>query len=384
MEFPRRTWLEIDLDAIVSNVEKLSKLSHCKTIIPVVKADAYSHGCVEVSLALESLNTVGYFGVGCLQEAISLRKCGIKKPILILGHTAEKYAHLLAEYSLTQTVSSLEYARALSSNITRNLDVHIKIDTGMGRLGIVASEDNLSEAVDEISKVCAVTNINAVGIYTHFADSESEDVAFCDTQQNLLNLIIKKLSENEIEFTYKHSCNSGGVLYHPEHSLNMVRLGFAMYGYSPKTLDLSFNLTPAKSVKSTISQIKTLKKGTTISYGRTLCLERDTIIAVINAGYADGIPRRISNVGNVLIKGRRAKILGAVCMDMMMVDITDFDDVGLDDIVTLLGQDRDEFIGICEWASLAEQSQYELLVLKSNRTPRVYIKNGEIYKIDEI
>ncbi len=386
MEYAHRAWLEIDIDIIVENLKKLSALAKNAAVMPVIKSDAYSHNAVEVALATQDLDLVKYFGVACFDEALALRKAGIEKPILIFGYTPVSLTKELAENNLTQTVHFVDYAKELSQALkvlNKTLDIHIKIDTGMSRIGLITDAHDLAPTLDEIEQILKEENLNATGMYTHFADSENTDTSYCDLQQSIFVNLIEALSQKGISLQYNHSCNSGGLLYHPEYALDMVRVGFAMYGRALRDDSSVFGLEIAKSFKALVAQVKTLKKGTTIGYSRTAKLEKDTKIAVLNVGYSDDYSRNLSNKAEVLIKGKRAKILGNVCMDTMMVDVSTIEDVCVGDIATLLGKDNDDCIDIIELAKHSKESPYALLATYSHRTPRVYKKMNTVYKVEK-
>ena len=343
----------------------------------VVKADAYGHGDSVLTGELERLGADA-FAVSNLEEALHVRLAGTKLPILILGVTPVQFADVLSENNISQTVFSTEYAQKLSESAQRlgvTVDCHIKTDSGMGRLGFDVMYDR-ENAVAEIERCTKLSNLSFSGIFTHFAEADSENgreytseqySAFCDT--------VEKLKNKGITFDYIHACNSAGIVSFPEMHGTAVRAGIILYGLDPAQKKTDF--VPVMELKSIIAQLRLHKKGSTVGYGRTHTLERDTLVATIPVGYADGYPRKLSNTASVLVNGKRAKILGRVCMDQLMVDVTDIEGVTEESVVTLFGRDNGEFLGVDELASLSETINYELVCLVGKRVPRVYVKDGK-------
>ncbi len=385
MDFERRCWARIDLDALKNNFEFVKSVVHPTPVMAVVKADAYGHGAKKVSQLFQSLG-VAWFGVSGLQEALELRRCGIEKNILILGYTAPEYAKIIADNNIIQTVNTAEYGAELSQAAVREnvtIDVHIKVDTGMGRLGFKAGASAESAAL-EVANVCALSNFNVCGIYTHFAVADSceeDDIEYTKMQYRQLQNIINKLAALGRAFGTVHCCNSAGLLMSQTLHLDMVRAGIVLYGEAPShDLDQK-QLQPAVQLKAVISQVKFVEKGECLSYGRTFRAQKAMKVATISAGYADGYPRLMSNRGTVSINGKCARVVGRVCMDQMLADVSEIDDVKVGDIATLYGD------GIADSATriadITGTINYEILTGIGHRVPRVYVENGEEIEISD-
>ena len=372
--YSHRTRAEIDIDKIRKNTSVIKSLlpAGCD-LIGVVKADAYGHGAVTVSRALDK--TVKYFAVSSLHEALQLRSHGIESDILILGYTPAENAQTLVDNKLTQTVFSYDYAKNLYDNIiSGTLFSHIKIDTGMTRLGYEPSEKNeiIKTVVDFSSKIVFE------GIFTHFAVSDDLSSDFTEEQFSRFLSVINELSESGIEFRYRHVCNSAAVINYPSMHLDLVRPGIIIYGLYPDKSTEHIGLEPALSFRTVVAQTHRIEAGTTVSYGRTFKAEKEMTVATITVGYADGFSRMLSNGGEVLINGQRAKILGRVCMDQTVVDVTEIDDVKTGTTVTLIGCDGDDEITIEEIAERMSTINYEVACLIGKRVPRVYFENGTV------
>lgn len=371
----KRTWAEINLKYLEHNYRALrGMLPRGCRFLGVVKANAYGHGAVPVARKLEELGA-DYLAVACLDEAVELRKADIKLPILILGPTPCEFATELLKYDLTQAVSETEYASALSQAISANngvLKIHIKVDTGMSRLGFQCDEDHVEESVTQIARVCSLTGVQAEGIFTHFANADGdEEYSMC--QLTRFFNVIDKLGRRRVDFAIRHCAASAAMLNYPCAHLDMVRPGISLYGHypDPSCQDLDGpGLLPVMTFKTRIISVREMKQGTAISYGCTHSLKKDSKVAVLPVGYADGLERLLSNRGEVLIQGQRAPIIGRVCMDMCMVDVSDIDDVHTGDEVIVFGVD----IPVEEKADMVGTIQYELLCGIAPRVPRVYIE----------
>ena len=369
-----RTWAEINLDNLAHNYRALRALlpRDCR-FLGVIKANAYGHGAIQVARKLESLGAE-YLATACLREAIELREAGVHAPILILGHTPPEFAPQLLEHDLTQTVFDLDTGRALAQaarQAGRTLRIHVKADTGMSRLGFLCDEAHMAAAAADIAALCALPGLEAEGIFTHFADSDgSEDYTMRQFTRflDLLDL----LAARGVTFPIRHCANSGAVLNYPCTHLDMVRPGIALYGHYPDPSCQGLDgpgLRPVMSVKSRIVSVKTVPAGTSVSYGRTHTLARDTRLAVLPVGYADGLFRRCSDQLSMRVGDGWAPIVGRVCMDMCMLDVTDLPQVKPGDVVTVFGEDAP----IETAAALAGTIQYELLCAVSPRVPREYL-----------
>ena len=362
-----RTWAEVDLDALAHNYRLLRGLAPDSRFLGLVKANAYGHGAVPVAKKLESLGA-DMLAAACLDEAVELRRAGITLPILCLGQTPVEYASDLLEYNITQTVGDLETGKALSEAAVKagkTLKVHVKVDTGMGRLGFVGPALN-----EEIRALCALPGLEAEGIFTHFADADGSK-EYTTAQNRKLGDAIGALQKAGLEFKICHCAASAAVLNYPYTSMDMIRPGIALYGYVPDPSVEDPGLKPVMTVKSRIAVVRDLPAGAKISYGCTATLERDSKVAVLPMGYGDGLPRCLSNKLEVLIGDRLCPVLGRICMDMCMVDVTDAPGVKAGDVATVYGP------GLTDWAAqLAGTIPYELLCQLTPRVPRLYLEQG--------
>lgn len=373
-----RACATINLDAIYDNIVNLSKrLKKGTKIIAVVKTDGYGHGAIPIAKTIDEL--VSAYGVATVDEAINLRRHDVTKPVIVIGYTHESQLDRLVSYDIRPTVFTLEMGKAVSEAAVREnkvAKIHIKIDTGMGRIGFRPTE----ESADVIKKISELPNIQIEGMFTHFARADEYDKTSTKQQYALFTEMINKLEERGIEIPVKHCSNSAAMMELPDFNLDAVRAGIAMYGlYPSEEVDKELvKLTPALGLRSHIAYIKEIHKGDTISYGGTFVAEKDMKVATIPLGYGDGYRRSLSNNGYVLIKGKRANILGRVCMDQFMVDITDMD-ARKDDTVILLGKSGDEEISAEKLAEMAGLTfNYEIVCDIGKRIPRVFYRHGKI------
>ena len=368
-----RTWTEIDLSNLEHNYRALRAMlpQGCR-FLGVVKADAYGHGAVPVARRLEMLGAE-YLAVACLDEALELRQAGITTPILILGYTPVERADSLLDNGITQTVYDVDMARALSDAAAaagKTLKIHVKADTGMSRLGWLCGEEDQSAAVEAIAQVCALPGLEAEGIYTHFANADGDEDYTMLQFTRFLDLL-EALKDKGITFAIRHCAASAAALKFPCTHLDMVRPGIALYGHYPdpscEGLD-GPGLRPVMTLKTRVASVKTVPAGTPVSYGCTHVLDRETRLAALTIGYADGLPRLCSDKLEVLIGGQRAPVVGRICMDMCMADVTGLD-VAPGDEVEVFG----EHLPIEDVAALAGTIQYELLCAVSPRVHRAYL-----------
>ena len=377
-----RVCANISLDAIRDNIKSGRALLPSGTkMMGVVKADAYGHGAVPVAKAIEDL--VEVYGVSMPEEGVELRKAGLTKPILILGYTAPEMAELAIRYDITMAVFQSEIAEKyneIAKQLNKVAKVHIKLDTGMSRIGYACCAESLAD----IEKIAKLSNVRIEGMFTHFSKADETDKTFAKQQLKKYMEFAKALEERGISIPCKHVCNSAGIIDIPEGDLDMVRFGVTMYGMYPtdEVTKERMPVVPAMEVKTHISYIKTLPAGVGISYSGTFVTEKETRVATLSVGYGDGYPRGLSNTGRVLIHGKSAKILGRVCMDQCMVDVTDIPEAKQGDIVTLLGRDGNDFISAEEiGATVGNSFHYEVVCDISKRVPRIYYRNGEIVEI---
>ena len=368
-----RTWTEIDLSNLEHNYRALRAMlpQGCR-FLGVVKADAYGHGAVQVARRLETLGAE-YLAVACLDEALELRQARITTPILILGYTPTERAEALLDNGITQTVYDVEMARALSNAAAaagKTLKIHVKADTGMSRLGWLCGGEDQSAAVEAIAQVCALPGLEAEGIYTHFANADGDEDYTMLQFTRFLDLL-EALKERGITFAIRHCAASAAALKFPCTHLDMVRPGIALYGHYPdpscEGLD-GPGLRPVMTLKTRVASVKAVPAGTPVSYGCTHVLDRETKLAALTIGYADGLPRLCSDKLEVLIGGQRAPVVGRICMDMCMADVTGLD-VAPGDEVEVFG----EHLPIEDVAALAGTIQYELLCAVSPRVHRAYL-----------
>lgn len=369
--FLKRTWAEIDFTALSTNytIVRSHLELNCK-LMAVVKADAYGHGDIQVALHLQKLGT-DWFGVSNVLEAVSIRKAGVTKPILIFSFTPIESLHLLETYGLTQTVISLEYAQKLSAYAKENgvnLQVHIKINTGMNRVGINAYDSN---CIEQIKACTMLPNLQYTGIFSHFAVADETDdnsKAYTQGQLACFTRVIATLKSEGITFELVHISNSAACLSLPNAHFNMVRPGILLYGIAPSTVVSTNNLQPVLGLFSTVSSVHSLKKGQTVSYGRTFTASKDSKIATIAIGYADGYRRQFSNCAYMIVNGQKANVIGTICMDQLMLDVTDISNVAMGDVVTVIGDE----ISVTTLAHFAQTIPYEIVCGISKRVQRIY------------
>lgn len=378
MKLLKRTWADISLDNLSYNYTQLrgNVAAGCK-FLGVVKADAYGHGAVPVSRHLKDLGAE-YLAVSNFEEALQLRQADIRLPILILGYTPAIYAEDMADMGIRQEIHSLEYARQLSRQMEstgKELLTHLKLDTGMSRLGFFAYDNE--KTLDEIKAVASLPGLRFEGVFTHFpvADSLSEsDRAFTRLQYRRFTDMIDSLKASGIEFEIRHCCNSAATILYPEFALDMIRPGIATYGISPSPeLAGKLDLRPMMSLRTTISQIRDFKEDVSISYGRMYTTPSPRRIAVLCIGYADGLSRALSDNVSFLLRGRRIRQVGRICMDMCMVDITDVPEAKVGDVVTVFGSDNGLTAPVDALAAQLNTIPYEILCDINKRTPRIYL-----------
>ena len=377
MERYSRVYETVNLDAIRQNMEAMrANLKEGTEMIGVVKADGYGHGSVPVACAIDSY--VSGYATATPEEAVILRKHGITKPILILGVSPESSFSQLIEYDLRPAIFRYESAERLSElavQAGKRASIHIALDTGMSRIGYMVT----AAAADETARISRLPGIRIEGLFTHFARADEKDKGATDRQMELFTTFVSMLSERGVTIPVLHCSNSAGILALPKANFNAVRAGISIYGLYPsdEVEKEPVRLIPAMELKSTITYLKTIAPGTPVSYGGTFTAERETSIATIPVGYG-GYPRVLSGRADVLIRGRRARILGRVCMDQLMVDTTDIPEAEEGDEVTLIGKDGEEEITVEELARIGGGFHYEILCDIGKRVPRVYIEAGKV------
>lgn len=379
-----RTYIKIDFDNLNYNVDNiLKKIDGKAKLLVVVKADAYGHGAVQIARELEG--KCDFFGVACIEEAVELVSAGIKTPLLILGYVSPEVYETVVENDIRIPVFTYEVARALSNEAVRQgktVPFHFAIDTGMSRIGFQCTE----ESADECKKICELPNIFAEGIFSHFATADEADLTKTAEQREKFKKFVSMLEDRKIKIPIKHLNNSAGIMnFENEELFDMVRSGIITYGmYPSEDVDKSLmSLKPVMSWHAIVSHIKELEAGREISYGGTYKTAEKRIIATVPVGYADGYPRCLSNSSNVIINGQLAPIVGRICMDQFMVDVTDIPNVKVETPVTLIGTDGNETITMEDIGNAAYSFNYELTCRISRRVTRIYFANNtEVEKVN--
>ena len=371
-----RVVAEVNVDALKHNYKQIRGcVPYDVEIMAIVKADAYGHGAKEISKLLQE-EGVNRFAVAIAKEGEELRENGITSPILVLGYTPRADIRVLIENNLTQTVFSYDMAKTLSDEagkLGKTVNIHIKVDTGMGRIGFLSSP----QSIEEVKMIATLPHLNLEGIFTHFSTADEEDRAYTKKQWHIFEGFLNELREVGIEIPIIHAANSAAIMCHSYADLNVVRPGIILYGYYPsgylqgKVLDLI----PAMTLKTQVVHVKELPEGHYVGYGRTHYTHHKTKVATIPVGYADGYSRRLGNVGRVLIKGQYAPIIGNVCMDQFMVDVSHIEGVTVEDEVVLFGKQGENEIPVEEIASSLGTINYEIICMIGKRVPRVYVSN---------
>jgi alanine racemase len=374
-----RIWAEVNLDALNYNLDQVKKLAGDRKLMVAVKADAYGHGLTEV--AAEIQDRVDAFGVAGVEEGINLRRAGITDPgILVLSPAPYEEIPDLFKYNLTPTVTEPEFARLVASEAqNRNLTmpIHVEVDTGMGRTGV-----GLNEAAGFIRTVADLPGLRLEGVFTHFPTADS-DTKFTEIQLAGYRRLLAQLEQDGHDSILRHAANSAGLMNLPESQLDMIRPGLIVYGILPESYrsgrrTTNLDLVPVMSLRSRVVNLRDIPAGNSISYERNFFTERDSRIAIITAGYGDGYPYALTNKGEAIIHGLRVPIVGNVCMDLTMLDVTGLTDVAIGDPVTLMGTDSGSTITANDIAAWADTIPYDIICRVSPRVPRIYIKDGKV------
>lgn len=374
-----RVCAEIDLDAIAYNMEQMKKrIGDHARLIAVVKADGYGHGAVPVAKMFEACSYVWGYAVACLEEATKLREHGIRKPILVLGCVFPDQFEEMIRYDVRPAVYMESMAELISQEAVRqgkDAFIHIKIDTGMGRIGFPVTE----ESADAVERISRLPGIRIEGMFTHFAKADERDKTYTFLQHDRFMRMKELVEKRQVPVRYFDCDNSAGIIDFPDMKHDLARAGIAMYGMYPsdEVDQKAVDLRPALSLVSHVSFVKEVEAGTPISYGGTFVSDRPMRVATIPVGYGDGYPRSLSNKGYVLIHGKRARILGRVCMDQFMADVTDIPETAFMDRAVLVGRDGDEEITVDELADLSGRFNYEFVCCLGKRIPRIYKKSEE-------
>ena len=377
----RPVWAEIDLDAIKYNIDSIKRRVDTKELIAVVKADAYGHGALDVSKTLVE-NGATKLAVAVITEAMELRHGNINTPIMILGYTPLEFAADLINYDIEQTIFDLEYAKKLSEialNLGKKAKVHVALDTGMGRIGFLINDNSLNE----ILKISSLKGLEVVGIFTHFATADESDKNYSNKQYKKFTDFNEKLISKGVNIPLKHVSNSGAIIDMPNTYLDGVRAGIVLYGYYPSedVLKQNLDLKKAITIKTQVAHVKILDKNEYVSYGRKFKTERKSIIATLPIGYADGYSRALTGKAKVIINGKFAPVVGTICMDQCMIDVTDIGDVHVGDEIIVLGKDKDLKFDADDMAKAMGTINYEVLCMIKQRIPRVYIEDGKVKSI---
>lgn len=375
----RPTYVEINLDNLAHNFREIERNVKENTVVmPVIKANAYGHGSVELAKLYKSIGAKR-FAVSLLNEAIELSKAGIDEPILVLNYTPSSQMDKVVDYNLIQSIYRLEDAISLSEKAkeaNKNIKIHIKIDTGMSRLGFLPEGDS----IEDIAKIFQLKNIEVEGIYTHFAKADEADKTFTKTQYNRFIFVVEELEKKGINIPIKHVSNSAAIIDLPEYNLDIVRPGIILYGYYPsdEVIQDRIHLKPAMTLKAVISNIKTVPEETGISYGHLFITQRESKIATVPIGYADGYTRILTGKAEAFVGKSRVPVAGKICMDQLMLDITDLEDVKIGDEVVFFGVGNPEYPHVDEVAKKLGTINYEIICMMGRRLPRVYIKEGKV------
>jgi alanine racemase len=383
-EFLKRTWAEVSLDAIDHNFKVIRAQLKPQTLVCcVIKADAYGHGAEALAREYVSLGA-DWFAVSNLEEAMQLRSASIKLPVLILGYTPPCMAAKLSELNIVQAVLSAEYGAKLSQEAVKagvTVHTHIKLDTGMSRIGFLYQNPMRDiDTIGDIERICRLPGLAAEGIFTHFsvADENGDGEAYTLMQYHNFIQAISLLEQRGITFQIRHCANSAAIFDYPQMQLDMVRAGIVLYGLLPSgKLKNKADLIPAMELKSVVSLVKTVDAQTSVSYGRQFVSQKQTKIATVPIGYADGYPRHLYVWASMLVRGKKAKIIGRICMDQLMLDITSVPEAEEGDTVTVFGRDGENVITVDELAAHNQTINYELVCMISKRVSRIYYKGGK-------
>ena len=375
-----RICARVDLDAVEYNIERMKQnISSDASMLAVVKMDGYGHGAVQIAQMLEEKEYIWGCAVATPEEALILKKQGIRKPVLVLGCVFPEQREEMVRHEIRLTVYTKEMAEELSriaEEYGKDAYIHVKLDTGMSRLGFLANRESVG-IIEEISRL---PHLVMEGLYTHFSKSDEEDKGFTRRQLEDFLYMKRALEEREVFFSWYHCSNSAAIIDMEEANMNLVRAGIASYGMYPsgEVKKEKVPLKPAMELISHVAHVKWVGPGTPVSYGGTFVTRRDTRIATIPVGYGDGYPRKLSGKGYVLIHGKKAPILGRVCMDQFMVDVTEIPNVRFGDTVTLVGHDGGEFLPVEVLSRLSGRFNYEFVCNLGKRIPRTYLRHGKV------
>ena len=381
----QRAWAQISLDAIASNFKNIRKItSKNAKIMAVIKADAYGHGVFQIAKTLLE-NGADAFAVAILDEAKQLRRLGFDVPILILGNTNREFCDELIEYNVMPTVSSYDMAKAMSDAAQKKnttAKIHIKLDTGMSRLGFVCDEKNASATIEKIKKIASLPNIEIDGIFTHLSCADEDEDEYTFMQYERFMKICDALMQSGVHIGKRHICNSAAIVLYPHMHLDMVRLGIVLYGLhpSPRT-EGKIALEGAMSIKARVTFVKNIEEKIGVGYGKEYITNTPVTLATIPIGYADGYSRLLAKKASMLHNGKKLSVVGRICMDQCMIDATNADNINVDDVVTIIGKDGDECISAAELATQMGTINYEIVCIVGKRMPRVYTVGDSVVDV---
>lgn len=377
----RPAWAEINLDNLENNIKEIRRVAESRDVIAVIKADGYGHGALDIAPTLLK-NGANRLAVAAITEAVELRKGGIECPIMILGFTPPTFAEVVVDFDIEQTVYTYELAKALSDaavNKNKLAKIQISLDTGMGRIGYIPNETS----VEEVYKISKLPNIIIEGLFSHFATADEKDKEYTMSQVERYNWFYNKLTEKGIHINTRHVANSATIIDLPEIHFDAVRPGIILYGYYPsdEVNKKKISLKPVMTLKANVVNVKTIEPGQYVSYGRKFKAERKTVIATLPIGYADGYTRLLFNKAKVIINGKFAPVVGRICMDQCMIDVTDVGEVNIGDEVILLGESNGLKFNADDIAKVLGTISYEVTCAVGKRVPRVYIKDNKVIKV---
>jgi alanine racemase len=378
----RPSWAEIDLDALRNNVREVKRISKGKEVIATIKADGYGHGAIDIYKTMLE-EGVSRFAVAVITEAIELRKAGVEIPIIILGFTPREFYDEVIDFDIEQTIYSYEDAKILSDKAVKKdrlAKIHIAVDTGMGRIGFLPTR----EQAKEVHRITKLEGVKVVGIFTHFATADEKDKSYANLQIKRFNEFNVYLEELGVTIYFKHVSNSAAIIDFSSLPYGGVRAGIMLYGYYPSNYvnKNSVNLKPVMSLKSRIIHVKKIREGDYVSYGRLYRAPRESLIGTLPIGYADGFSRLLTGKAKAIINGKIVPIVGRICMDQCMVDVTDVPNIKVGDEVILMGKDdRDNVITADDIAIAIGTINYEVVCNISKRVPRVYTKDGKAFTV---
>lgn len=382
--YTQRAWAQVSLDAIASNLKNIRKITDSKAkIMAVVKADAYGHGFLQVAKTLLE-NGADAFAVAMLDEAKQLRSRGIDVPILILGNTNRDLCEDLIDYDVMPTVFSYEMAKAMSDMaVKKDMDakIHIKLDTGMSRIGFLCDEKNEDATIREIKHIAQLPNLEIDGIFTHFSCADEPEREYTLMQYERFMRVCDRLTADGVKIGKRHVCNSAAIVLYPHMHLDMVRPGIILYGLHPSSMtEGKLELKSAMSLKARVTLVKELEEKVGVSYGKEYVTEKSVKIATIPIGYADGYSRTLAGKAEVIYKGKFLPVVGRICMDQCMIDATSADNIDVDDVVTIMGEDGGASITASRLASYMGTINYEIVCLIGKRIPRVYTSGKSVVR----